>query len=204
MKGVTGNEVNIQDLLEVNAGGKNMFATPMARMFNFYLTGTIGPADDYLNWFHVIRNATEMDVVIIHINSYGGDMFTAIQLMQAIGESDATVVCSVEGACMSAATLVFLAGDQYQINEFSMFMFHNYSGMSIGKGGEMYDSVSHERVWSESIWRKMYGDFLSKKEITSIMENKDIWMNADGVVKRLEKRAKKQQAEAEAAEQDEE
>ena len=183
-------DVTADDVME-NTSSKNMFVSPLGRIYNLYLTGSIKPASEYLEWFHVIRHASDMDVVVIHINSYGGDMFTAIQLMQAISESSATVLCSAEGACMSAATLVFLAGDQYQINEFSMFMFHNYSGMAMGKGGEMFDSVSHERAWSERIWRKMYSKFLSKKEIASILDNKDIWMTSDEVIKRLKKRGKK-------------
>lgn len=180
-------------------GQKDVFVTSAARMIDFYLSGTIGPASEYLSWFHAIRNAGETDVVVIHINSYGGDMFTAIQLMQAVAESNATVICSVEGACMSAATLVFLAGDQYQINEFSMFMFHNYSGWTAGKGGEMFDSVSHERQWSAELLDHMYDGFLTKKEINSMLENKDIWMSSAEVVKRLTKRSEKIQAEHQAA-----
>lgn len=190
-------EISIQELITANAAPNNYFSNSIGRLHDFYLTGTIGPAEDYLAWFQTIRNAGETDVVVIHINSYGGDMMTAIQLMQAIGESDATILCSVEGACMSAATIVFLSGDQYQINEFSMFMFHNYSGMAMGKGGEMYDAISHERVWSDNLLRKVYDGFLTKKELNTIMENKDIWMNADEVIKRLEKRNVKMQRDAE-------
>ena len=181
-------ESTIQELITVASSNPNYFCNSVGRLHDFYLTGVIGPAEEYLQWFQTIRNAGETDVIVIHINSYGGDMMTAIQLMQAIGETDATVVCSVEGACMSAATIVFLSGEQYQLNEFSVFMFHNYSGMNIGKGGEMFDAISHERVWSNNLLRKVYDGFLTKKELSAIMENKDIWMNADDVIKRLEKR----------------
>ena len=87
---------------------------------------------------------------------------------------------------MSAATMIFLCADQFEISEHSMFMFHNYSGIAIGKGGEMYDNIVHERKWSEKILRRTYENFLTEDEIKSILDNKDIWMEGDEVIKSLE------------------
>jgi ATP-dependent protease ClpP protease subunit len=100
------------------------------------------------------------------------------------------VVASAEGACMSAATMIFLSADRYEISEHSLFMFHNYSGGTFGKGGEMYDQLTKERKWSEKIIRKLYEGFLTPDEIRSILDNKDIWMDGEEVMKRLEKKVK--------------
>jgi len=66
-----------------------------------------------------------------------------------------------------------------------MFMFHNYSGGTIGKGGEMIDQIRHERKWSERLLREVYKDFLSEAEITSILDNRDIWMDGEEVITRI-------------------
>ena len=163
----------------------------LARVHEFYLSGTIGSADEYVDWFDIIRHAGENDVVKVYINSYGGDLFTAIQFMRARGETQATVAVSVEGACMSAATMVFLTADMFEVSAHSMFMFHNYSGGTFGKGGEMLDQLQHERAWSEKLLREVYSDFLTDKEINSMLDNKDLWMDGDEVVKRLKAKAKK-------------
>jgi ATP-dependent protease ClpP protease subunit len=163
----------------------------LARIHSFYLSGTIESADQYIDWFDIIRSCGENDVVKVHINSYGGDLFTAIQMMRVLGECAGTVVVSIEGACMSAATMVFLTADAFEVSPHSMFMFHNYSGGTFGKGGEMLDQLQHERTWSEKLLREIYSDFLTEKEIESMLNNKDIWMDGDEVVKRLEKKAKK-------------
>ena len=163
----------------------------IARVHEFYLSGTIESADQYVEWFDTIRHAGENDVVKVYINSYGGDLFTAIQFMRALGETSATVAVSVEGACMSAATIIFLMGDAFEVSNHSMFMFHNYSGGTFGKGGEMLDQLQHERAWSEKLLRDIYSDFLTEKEITSMLDNKDLWMDGDEVVKRLKAKAKK-------------
>jgi ATP-dependent protease ClpP protease subunit len=110
--------------------------------------------------------------------------------MRVLKESNALVTASVEGACMSAATIIFLMADSFEISPHSMFMFHNYSGGAVGKGGEMMDQIKHERKWSEQLLREIYADFLKPEEIESVLNNKDIWMTGEAVVNRLNARKK--------------
>ena len=163
---------------------------PIGILHTFYISGVIEDSKTYTEWFEVIRNANNTDIIKIHINSPGGDLFTAIQFMRVLNESNAMIVASVEGACMSAATMIFLCANQFEISEHSMFMFHNYSGLSFGKGGEMYDNITHERKWSEKIMRKVYENFLTEEEIKAILDNKDIWMEGEEVLKRLKLKQK--------------
>jgi hypothetical protein len=67
----------------------------------------------------------------------------------------------------------------------------------IGKGGEMYDHITHTRKWSERLFTDVYKDFLTEEEIKSMLENKDIWLDAEDVAKRLEERNEKRSAEKE-------
>ena len=161
------------------------FAQPVATVVNLYLCGEIKAAEEYVEWFQLFRAAGETDTIYIRINSEGGDLFAALQIVRAIQESNATIVCSVEGICMSAATLIFLSADRFELSDHTMFMFHNYSSGTIGKGGEMYDNIMHERKWSEKLWQDVYGGFLSSPEIKNILDNKDIWMTGEEVTKRL-------------------
>lgn len=186
---------------ELIAGGK-INSRPMGQIFDLYICGEILGPESYLEYFEVIRNANETDVIRIHINSVGGDMSTAIQFIRVIQESAAHIIASVEGYCMSAATMIFLTAESYEISEHSMFMFHNYSGVAFGKGGEMYDHIVNERRWSEKIINSVYKDFLTPDEIKSILDNKDIWMEGDEVKVRLEKKIEKLTEEAEKAEEE--
>ena len=164
---------------------------PIATIHEFYLTGEIGSPDEYIEWFDAIRHASETDAVKIYINSPGGDLFTAIQFLRVLSDTDATVVCSVEGACMSAATMIFLSADHFEVTPHSIFMFHNYSGGVIGKGGEMIDQLQHERRWSERLMKEIYKDFMTADEIKAMLDNKDFWMDGEEVVERLQSRIKK-------------
>ena len=188
-------QIDLMDLLKPPVSQNNRITTKHAvHIHEFYVSGDIESPEDYIEWFDTIRSAGQNDVLKFYINSAGGDLFTAIQFLRVLSETEANIVVSVEGACMSAATLIFLCGEQFEISPHSMFMFHNYSSGMAGKGGEMYDRVMHEKDWSEKLLRDVYSDFLTEKEITSILDNKDIWMDGDEVIKRLKKKVKKEES----------
>lgn len=199
-------QIDLMDLLKPPVNQNSRVITKQAlNIHEFYISGDIEGSEDYIDWFDTIRSAGQNDILKFYINSPGGDLFTAIQFMRVLNETEANIVVSVEGACISAATLIFLCGHQFEVSPHSMFMFHNYSSGVVGKGGEMYDRLAHEKGWSEKLLRDVYSDFLTEKEITSILDNKDIWMDGDQVVERLKKKVaslEAKQAEEESEEDD--
>ena len=182
----------------------NSFTKPVARVHEFYLSGPIEDADNYIEWFDTIRNASSSDAIRIYINSPGGDLYTTLQFLRVMADTEAHVTTSVEGACMSAATMIFLHGHSQEVTPHSLFMFHDYSSGTFGKGGEQYDQIQFERAWSKKFMTEVYADFLSESEIESMMHNKDIWMDSDEVVKRLTKLQELRQKELQKAEEQDE
>ena len=159
-----------------------------AHVHEFYLNGEILGSDTYTEWFDKIRHAPESDAIKIYINSRGGDLATTVQFMRVMNESNATIIASVEGDCMSAATLIFLTAKAHEISNHSLFMFHNYSSLVYGKGNEMTAEVLHTKKWGEKLMRDVYRDFLSKPEIDALLSGSDIWLAPEEVVERLTKR----------------
>lgn len=198
-------QIDLSELFKPPVNQNNRFIQKQAiNIFEFYLSGDIDGSEEYIEWFDIIRSAGENDILKFYINSNGGDLFTAIQFMRVLNDTAANVIVSVEGMCASAATLIFLCGHQFEVSPHSVFMFHNYSSGVVGKGGEMYDRLAHERVWSEKLLRDVYSDFLTEEEIVSILDSKDIWMDGDQVVDRLKAKVEKLKAEQEAEEEAEE
>ena len=184
--------MDLADLFKTPHKQNERYSTRQAvNIHEFYLCGEVESPEQYIEWFDIIRHAGQNDVIKLYINSPGGDMFTAIQFLRVLNETEASILVSVEGACMSAATMLFMCGDSFEVSEHSMFMFHNYSSGVVGKGGEMYDQLQHQRIWSEKLLREIYSDFLTEKEIVSILDNKDLWMDGDEVIKRLKNKVKK-------------
>lgn len=160
-----------------------------AQIYEFYISGDIEDPEHYIDMFDIIRHARHDDVVKLYINSFGGNLFTGIQFLRVLSETNALVVVSIEGACMSAATLLFLSADQVEITPHSSIMIHNYSGGVFGKGNEIHLQVQHERKWSEALFRDVYEGFLTAEEIQTVINGKDIWLDSDDVMERMEKRA---------------
>lgn len=166
---------------------KNFFITPLATKHEYYLSGPIVEAEHYIEWFEQIRRANPNDDISIYINSTGGNLDTALQFMRVMSESAAHITCSIEGSCMSAATIIFLQADAFEITPHSLFMLHNYSGGIAGKGGEMYDQAIFERKWSTSLFQSVYKDFLEQKEIDMLLDSKDIWFTSEEVAERCKR-----------------
>lgn len=173
----------------------------VAQISEFYISGEIEDPECYIDIFDIIRHAQHNDTVKIYLNSTGGSLFTAIQFLRVLMETSATVIVSIEGAAMSAATLLFLAADSVEITPHSSIMLHDYSGGMWGKGGDLHRQVQHERLWTEKLFREVYEDFLSIAELDSLMDGKEIWLTSDETIKRLETRTelRKQAAELEEA-----
>lgn len=160
-----------------------------ATLYEFYICGAIEEPECYIDMFDIIRHSRANDTVKIYLNTFGGDLFTAIQFLRVLAEAEAEIIVSIEGAAMSAGTLIFLAADTVEITPNSSIMIHNYSSGTIGKGNEMHSQIQHERKWSETLFNQVYEDFLSKEEIQAVLDGKDIWLNAEDTMKRLQHRA---------------
>lgn len=190
--------MNLEDLQQHGDG--RFFTKTYGAMHTFYLSGPITAPENYIDVIESIRNAGPNDVIQIVINSGGGDLMTGLQLREAMMKSQAHIQCVVEGQCASAATMIFLAGHELVANEFSVFMFHNYSGGTFGKGGEMHEQISFERRWSIQLMQNIYKDFLTKSELAAMLDGKDFWMTGQEVMDRItlifSKKAKKAEASA--------
>jgi ATP-dependent Clp protease protease subunit len=180
----------IDDILDLGMGIKNNFSDPYGVIHTFYLTGVIEDPDNYITWFRKFKNATPNDIIYISINSGGGDLNTCIQLLKCMEETDAKTIASIDGVCCSAATMVFLAADEHEVGEHSMFMAHNYSGGFAGKGNEMFTAITFEKKWLANFYETIYFGFLEYDEIQDLINDKDIYLNAGEVRERLEKRKK--------------
>ena len=179
------------DLSELFGGGvkqdDRIFTKHMVNIHEFYLTGEMESAENYIQWFDTIRHASQNDAIKIYINSPGGDLFTAIQFMNALRETEAQVIIVVEGLCVSAATMIFMQGDSFEIADHATMMIHNYSGGMFGKSHEIHSQSDYEKLWAKKLITDVYKDFLDKAEIDKVINGADIWLNADEVIARLKK-----------------
>ena len=175
------------------------FVNPSAEHVDFYLCGNIGDASDYIEWFQKLRGARDTDVIRIHINACGGDMYTMVQLVDAIKCSKSRVIAYAEGQVFSAATMVFLCCDGFYISPWSSFMFHTYSTGIFGKSSEITANLEFKQKYTKTLFDDMYEHILSAEEIENLYTGSDIWITASEMSLRLTARNKIRNAEHEEA-----
>lgn len=161
---------------------------PEGTIIDYYLPLVIeeDPAN-YIDFFRAVRDARSSDKIVLHINCYGGDCNVAFNIIDVLNTSDAHVEIHVEGACASAATMIMLAGDCWEVSEHSYIMIHAWSGCRIGKWNEQIASFEFDKKWMEEKFRAIYKGFLTEDEIESVLAGKDLYFSSEETVKRLEK-----------------
>ena len=87
----------------------------------------------------VARDLTELKgkPVTVRINSEGGDVQTALGIYNALQRHKGEVVTQVDGFALSAASLVYMAGDIKRMADSSFVMIHQPMGGSFGTAEEM-------------------------------------------------------------------
>ena len=163
---------------------------------HYYLVGEIGAPDFYTDLLHVLNTAEENDLITIHINSVGGNAFTAIQIMSAISTCKGVVHTTIEGEAASAASIIFLTGHYMSVAPFSLMMCHNWAGLMCGKGHEMIAHLDFNKRNFKSLLYKVYSKFLTDEEIAKIEDGADLYFDADEIMQRLKQMEVKDETEA--------
>lgn len=152
---------------------------------DIYLSGSIGAPEQYIEELQTLREAQEPDEVKIYINCGGGRIDTAIQLVNGIRNCKGKVTAVIEGVCHSAATYIFLACDEWEVNMGVLMLIHNYSGGAYGKGADVLDNVVANDRWVKNIMALAYEGFLTEEELGMVNMNQDIWLETDDILLRL-------------------
>ncbi|MFW9239181.1 head maturation protease, ClpP-related [Corynebacterium striatum] len=90
-----------------------------------------------------LRSADGADI-LLHVNSYGGDVFEGKTIMQALCAHEGMVTARVEGIAASAASFITVGGaDRIVMCEGSRLMIHNALSMAYGNANDL-DKLSEQ------------------------------------------------------------
>lgn len=101
------------------------------------ITGGIIPDDNawIYEWFNIPKaspNSFRNELseyagqdITVWIDSYGGDVFAAAGIYNALKEHDGKVTVKIDGKAMSAASVIAMAGDEVLMSPVGMLMIHN-------------------------------------------------------------------------------
>lgn len=85
--------------------------------------------------------ALDVDTINVHINSYGGLTSEGLAIYNTLKNHRAKVVTWCDGFACSAASIVFMAGDERVMGDASLLMIHNAWTSTCGNAAELRDQA---------------------------------------------------------------
>lgn len=94
-----------------------------AKQYEYDLSGPItATSDDQLQL--ILSEAKRGDVVLINLNTIGGDAYEAYDIVTAMNASKATVAVHVDGVAYSAGFMILLSADYISMTKGTLLMMH--------------------------------------------------------------------------------
>lgn len=101
----------------------------------------------YIQYLNTVE-ADDMTPITIHIMSGGGELPTMFTIYDTLKQSKIPIVTINEGACHSAAFIVYLAGTKRLMNTHALFIAHEGSGQM---GGSYRESKSAMQQYEKDV-----------------------------------------------------
>jgi ATP-dependent protease ClpP protease subunit len=119
----------------------------------------------------------------LHVNSYGGSLFTAFSVADQISMLKSPIYSVVEGICASAATLISLSCAKRYILPNSFMLIHQLSSFMWGTHQQFKDEMEVQN----KLMTRLVKFYASKSKLTDdeirTMLTRDYWMDAEETLK---------------------
>lgn len=177
------------------AGEVMLIKQQVVNTFAYFLNGEITNSTRYNDLKAILRAMSQNDHLHLHINCCGGDLYTALELINAIKASQGNVVAVLDPYAASAASMIFLQCPCTSFNTYSTMMIHAYTDCIYGKANELKSNFYFNSEYLKNLYYDIYENFLTKKEIDEVLAGKDMYFNSDQINRRLKIRNEKNEKE---------
>jgi ATP-dependent protease ClpP protease subunit len=126
---------------------------------------------------------TEVVPIKLHINSYGGSVFSGFAAIDYILQSKIPVHTVIDGCAASSATLMSVVGTKRFMNKNSFMLIHQLSSGMWGTYRQLQDDMTNCDVLMDKI-REIYKTHTRiPKRLLDDMLKHDLWWNAETCLK---------------------
>jgi len=161
--------------------------------FTVPIDNDFGPPSQYRAVVQMLLNASEDDSVVYLINSRGGRMDGLQTLLEATKMCKAQTTAVILGECASAASILALTCDSVHVTESSSMLCHSVSMSTGGKHSDVVAHLAHMTKTTHNLMRKTYEGFLTEDELSSMLDGREIFLDANDIIEHLEQREEYQE-----------
>jgi len=170
-----------------------IYTNNTANNYSIYLNSALEEPANYHHLLDFLRNRSTYDTINMYLNLPGGRLDIGAQILGAMDDCKCHIRTILDGSVSSFGCYIFLAGDEYKINENSRgLMFHNYTSGLIGKGNEIESNTESTKLWVRNLSDKYCVPLLSEQEIKDIVNGGDLYLSPKELKKRFERIIKQQ------------
>ncbi len=120
----------------------------------------------------------DVGIINVYINSYGGEVAEGLAIYNQLRRHKAKVKTYCEGFACSAASVVFMAGDERVMSQASLLMIHNAWTYAAGDQNELRKVANDiETITQASINAYMSHVAISEEELKAMMDA-ETWIDA--------------------------
>lgn len=126
----------------------------------------------------------ETETVNVHINSYGGDVAEGLAIYNVLKNSGAKIRTYCDGFACSAASVVFMAGEERIMNSASLLMIHNAWTWGYGNANDFRKQADDlEKISQASVNAYMNRVSITEQEVKNLMDA-ETWLTAEESVEK--------------------
>lgn len=126
----------------------------------------------------------DVDVIHVHLNSYGGEVGEGLAIFNKLKQHKAKVITYCDGLVCSIASVIYMAGDERIMSNASLLMIHNPWTSASGNANDFRKQADDlEIIGSASIAAYMDKVTISEEELKQLLDD-ETWLSASNALEK--------------------
>lgn len=164
-------------------------STPLtSNRYDVFIDTDIGSPAAYRDLNFLLNTASEDDHFNLYINSPGGQLNTALMIIESLKVTEASTTAIIQGECHSAASMITMYCQEVHVLDSAHMLLHTATYGTVGNTSNVKAHTEFTTRQVEKLIADTYSGFLSPEEIEKVKLGVELWFDAEEIRERLEDR----------------
>ena len=158
--------------------------------YDIFIDGAVEEPENYRELIATLFNANEGDTITIFINSPGGNLNSALAIIEGLKNTQALVTGVIMGECHSAASIISMYCHEVAVMDNAYSLVHTASFGNYGNTNNVRSHTDFTVKMVEKLLNDTYDGFLTKDELHKVKQGIELWFDAEDIRARMQNRTK--------------
>jgi ATP-dependent protease ClpP protease subunit len=157
--------------------------------YDVFIDRDIGDPQDYRDLNYLLNTAKQHDQFNFYINSPGGQLNTALMIIEGLKCTEAETIAIIQGECHSAASMIMMYCDEIIVLDSAHALIHTGTYGLIGNTSNVKAQTEFTTKRVEKLIDDTYTGFLTPDELEKVKIGVEFWFDSDEIRQRLKDRS---------------